>query len=849
DGLPSNNIRDLYEDAEGYLWIALEDQGLCRLSPGFTEGLHTADLGCLTTRDGLYHNGLHRILEDHQGRFWFNTNNGIFWVERSALMARLAGEIPAVASVSYTEAEGMRNREGNGGTQPAGIKASDGRLWFPTQGGVVIIDPDEITSPAPPPVVLEAVQVGDEARQILAQSMEPLALAAGERDLAIHYTAQEFTRPRDVRFQVRLAGYDDVWHDVGERREAQYTNLPPGHYRFEVRAGLGGVWGEAATLALHRPPLLWETAWFYVLLGVMAVMVVGAFIGYRTRRHQAREATLERVVAERTEELARQAEALHETNAALHKANEVKSRFLANISHEFRTPLTLTFGPISDLVEGRFDGLEEARPHFERARRNGHRLLRLINQLLELSRLDAGMLQLQVERQDLALFLRHIAALFEDLAYQRHLLFTRYLPEHAFWHVFDADKLEKIVVNLLSNAFKFTPPHGKVSLSLTQAEDGGARIEVADTGPGIAAGHLPRLFDRFYQIEQAATRAHEGSGIGLSLAKELVDLHEGRIEVESAVGFGSRFIVLLPPLKETPTAARGDRHKAGVQPVVTGEQYALSPVIQDGLAQESPPEASGEENEVVVLVVEDNADMRAYIRAHLASDYRVVEAAHGKVGVTLAQDWVPDLVLSDVMMPEMDGLELCAALKADVRTSHIPVVLLTAKADVENRIAGFESGADAYLPKPFDAEELRVRVRTLIEERQRLRDLFGEAEEATSSAEQAAPVLPAKEVAFLAQVEETIAANLSDADFGVGQLAEAVHMSRRQLLRKLRALTTESPSELLRRMRLEKASVLLQEGGSAKEVAYAVGFKSYPSFSHAFNSVYGMPPSAYAQED
>jgi DNA-binding response OmpR family regulator/two-component sensor histidine kinase len=562
-------------------------------------------------------------------------------------------------------------------------------------------------------------------------------------------------------------------------------------------------------------------------------------------------------VAERTEELARQAEALHETNEALHKASEVKSRFLANISHEFRTPLTLTFGPISDLVEGRFNGLEEARPHFERARRNGHRLLRLINQLLELSRLDAGMMQLQVERQDLALFLRHIAALFEGLAHQRHLLFTRDLPDDPFWHVFDVDKLEKVVVNLLSNAFKFTPPHGKVSLSLTQAEDGGARIEVADTGPGIAAEHLPRLFDRFYQIEQAATRAHEGSGIGLSLAKELVDLHEGRIEVESAVGFGSRFIVLLPPLEataegapatETSATTMGDGHKAGVRRVVEGEQYALSPVIQDGPAQEPVPEAAEEENETVVLVVEDNADMRAYIRAHLASDYRVVEAAHGKAGVTLAQEWVPDLVLSDVMMPEMDGLTLTDVLKTDVRTSHIPVMLLTAKAEVEDRIAGFESGADAYLPKPFDAEELRVRVRTLIEERQRLRVLFGGSESA-SSAEQATPVLPPQEAAFLAQVQETISANLSDAEFGVGQLAEAVYMSRRQLLRKLQALITETPSELLRRTRMEKARALLQKGIPAKEVSHSVGFKSYPSFSHAFNNAYGTPPSVYAQTD
>jgi DNA-binding response OmpR family regulator len=291
----------------------------------------------------------------------------------------------------------------------------------------------------------------------------------------------------------------------------------------------------------------------------------------------------------------------------------------------------------------------------------------------------------------------------------------------------------------------------------------------------------------------------------------------------------------------------GDGYEDGSRPIVENEQFAFLPEPQDAQTLEPAPTEEDEETSALILIVEDNADMRAYLRAHLSPPYRVLEAPHGKEGVRLAQEWVPDLVLSDVMMPEMDGLTLTDVLKTDVRTSHIPVMLLTAKAEVEDRIAGYESGADAYLPKPFDAEELRVRVRGLIEERQRLRVLFGGTESITAE-EQAARALPPQEAEFMARVQEAVEAHLGDATFGVEQLAEAVHMSRRQLLRKLQALITESPSELLRRARLERATCLLKEGHSVKEVAHAVGFKNYASFSRAFNSAYGVLPSAYGQD-
>lgn len=587
-----------------------------------------------------------------------------------------------------------------------------------------------------------------------------------------------------------------------------------------------------------------QRLWVALLLGGLGllVIIIALLVGRMRLRRRALAAIEE----------ARQAEATRAEELRL--ANETKSRFLANISHEFRTPLTLTFGPLDDLLGGRFASIEEARPHLETARRNGGRLLRLINQLLDLSKLDAGALLLQARPHDLVAHLQSLAALFDSIAENRGITFTTHLPDAPLHQVYDSDKIEKVVINLLSNAFKFTEPGGKIGLTLAAAADG-VQIEVVDTGTGIAEENLPHLFDRFYQVESDTTRTHEGTGIGLALAKELVELHSGTIDVQSRVGFGTTFTVTLPVLTKVESSTETKPADAAVDaaPVAVGDGAAQSITgsltIPAALRKDTADdETSEEEGATVVLVVEDNADMRAYIRGHLDDLVSVVEAENGRLGVEEAQAQVPDLVLSDVMMPEMDGLELCAAIKADERTSHIPVVLLTARAQVEHRIAGFASGADAYLPKPFNAEELRVRVQTLIAERRRLRRRFAGVvvAEAEGEKNEAAPSLPPREAAFVEKVEAVINEHIGDTQFGVEQLAEELLLSRRQLFRKLRALTEETPSAIIRRHRLERAALLLAQGAETiKEVSYAVGFQSASSFTKAFQQVHGMTPTEY----
>jgi len=650
--------------------------------------------------------------------------------------------------------------------------------------------------------------------------------------LRFEYAAPSFGTESGTQYQTWLEGLGKEWSLWTAETAKEYTNLREGRYTFRVRArNVDGHASQEGHFAFVVLPPWYRTWWAYGLWALFGLSLVYGGVRWRTTRLKRRTQELERIVEERTEELRR--------------ANETKSRFLANISHEFRTPLTLTFGPLQDFLDRRIQSYDEAQPHFERALRNGRRLLQLINQLLDLSRIESGTLTLQARRQDLNDFLSQVSAQFESLADSRAITLHVGAPPDPFLHGFDADMLENALVNLLANAFKFTPDGGTITLHLHREADGKACIEVGDTGVGIAADHVPYLFDRFYQVDATTTRKREGVGIGLALVKELVALHGGTITVESKVGVGTRFMIHLP---DVPLEAAGLDEEQAPARRTTAAQLTVAEIETSLVAAEAPQASKAvSADATIVLLVEDNADMRAYLRDHLKDHFEVVEAENGKVGLARARELVPDLVLSDVMMPEMDGLDLCKALKHDERTSHIPVVLLTAKADVESRISGFERGADAYLPKPFNAEELQVRVRSLIDQRRALRKKFSRAGGAITITELA---LPSQEVAFLEQVQHVVEARLSDASFGVNALAEEMGMSQRQLLRKLRALTGETSHELIWRLRLERAAQLLrQDVASVKEVAFAVGFKYEASFSRSFRKVYDVSPSEYAEQE
>jgi signal transduction histidine kinase/DNA-binding response OmpR family regulator len=632
---------------------------------------------------------------------------------------------------------------------------------------------------------------------------------------------------------------------AGEQREAVYTKVPPGTDRFEVLAsGPDGGWSpRPAAVTLEVVPHVWETAWFRALaaLAALALLTGGlaAVARLRGARQHARQQQLERLVEERTATIAAQAEKLRELDG-------LKSQFFANISHELRTPLTLTLGPLQDALDGRFGGLHgDLAEQLEVAARNARRLLSLVDQLLDVARLDAGRLRLRLRRGDLAAAVRQRVEAFLPLAERQGIELSLGAPSEPVEVWFDEVQIEKVLDNLLGNALKFTPRGGVVHVEVSPLDDGRVSVSVQDSGPGIPADQLERVFERFYQVEATARRRWPGAGIGLALARQLVEMHRGTITAESAGGEGARFTVTLRRGREHLPAELLDgaepereRRPAGSAPVPTATPH-------EPLRSVEVVALERDVDRTTVLVVDDNPEVRAYIRRHLEPDYRVVEAAGGAEGLERARQLVPDLVVSDVMMPGLDGNALFRSLREDPELEFVPVVLLTAKASAESRIQGLREGVDDYIVKPFDPRELRARVDNLIAARKRLLARFEAAPPRALKVSEVS-VTPADE-AFLARVQAAVEERLGDSELSVEGLAEALACDRSYLLRKLRSLADETPSGLIRSLRLQRAEQLLRAGaGAVSEIAYAVGFKSVAHFSNAFQERYGERPSAFA---
>ena len=654
------------------------------------------------------------------------------------------------------------------------------------------------------------------------------AFAYGAHSLQFEFAATAFDAPELNEYQSRLEGFDRDWSAWSRTPTRVYTNLSPGQYRFLVRGrDLHGRTAESSAYAFSVLPPWYRASWAFALYGV-------GFVGFLV--------LIRRVELQRSRSrLRRELESME--LAKLRELDALKSRFFADISHEFRTPLTLILGPVRQMLEE--PGTPRALERLQVIRGNAESLLLLISQILDLSKLEARGMRLSASAGDLADYVRAIVHSFTAAAETQgvELTFASELPVPMAGgqDYFDRDVLLKIVNNLVGNALKFTPRGGRVSVTVSAAgpASGGAaavpavQIVVADTGVGMPPETLPHIFDRFYQID--GVRAREGIGIGLALVKELVDLHHGTIHVESGVGHGTAFTIQLPT---------GGACLAAGECVPAAEPTAP----RDGRAQivealASPGLPAPSQNDSAVLIVEDNGGVRHFVKEQLRPYYRVLEAENGAQGFDLAASFQPDLVLSDVMMPAMDGYALCRELKHDRRTCHIPVVLLTARAGRDDRLLGFDTGADAYLVKPFDSSELLVQVRNLIELRRRLRQRFS-GPVVLKPSEMAVPTM---DEAFLQKVLDVVQEHLADPEFDVVRLGREVGLSRSQLHRKLRTLTQQSPTLLIRSIRLQRAAELLRhKGGSVAQIAYCVGFNSQAYFAKCFREELGCSPREYA---
>ncbi len=515
----------------------------------------------------------------------------------------------------------------------------------------------------------------------------------------------------------------------------------------------------------------------------------------------------------------------------LKELNALKSRLYTNITHEFRTPLTVILG-IADNIKG---FVQERKL----IRRNGENLLRLINQLLDLSKLDSGTMSMNMVQGDIIKYLRYLSESFYSMAQEKEIALTFHTAEERLEMDFDEGKIEHIVYNLLSNAIKFTKKGGEVKISVSRKKEKGQSwllLSVEDTGQGIDPAQIPHIFDRFYQADNSTTRKGEGTGIGLALTKELITMMDGEIKVKSEQSKGTIFMVSLPAkIKTSPPKTKADFVNLPKKHLETTIKTTLD-ITGEGVEQSI--------NRPLLLLIEDNKDVAAYIKTLLIREYEIITAINGQLGINKALEIIPDIIISDVMMPQKDGFEVCKTLKNDMRTSHIPIILLTAKAEQKDKIIGLQQGADAYLMKPFDKVELFVRLEKLLELRKALQKRY-----ATSAAKPTKEVIskkPTLEDLFLQQLTAATEKIMTNPENAITNLQKAMHLSQMQLYRKLKALTGQTPSLFIRSVRLKKAKQLLKTTDlNVSEIAYEVGFTDPAYFSRAFNEAFGISPSSF----
>ncbi|GAA4455262.1 hypothetical protein GCM10023189_22910 [Nibrella saemangeumensis] len=813
-------INDPYQP-DTYLWVGTKGGGLERLHKPSGQFDH------FTEAQGLPNKVVYGILADEYRNLWLSTNRGLARFNPRTFTFR-----------NYTKADGLQDDEFNTNSY---FRSASGELLFGGVNGLTAFRARDVAGPdaAKPLVHIVSLKVNNKPvvpgapDKLLTEDIvysRALGLDHQQNLLTFEFAVMDYTHPAQNRFRYRLAGIDPDWIEAGTNRFANYTQLVPGNYTLQVMGSADGeTWSDPVAVQFRIHPPFYLTWWAYLFYAGVLVLLV-----WQAYRFQMQRLMLQQKVLYEQKEAGRLAE-----------LDALKTQFFTSISHEFRTPLTLILGPLADLRQR-----APAEPLLTLMERNARRLLALINQLLDLSKLEAGQLKPAFDQGDITAFFRALAGSFQSLAESRQITFVFTQPEPERWATFDRDKLEKIVTNLLGNAFKFTPAGGEVHLSVQYAppaETGAMTVIVQDTGIGIRADKLPYIFDRFYQVSGNMQRPYEGTGIGLALVNELVGVLGGTIQVASTEGAGTTFTVSLPLYRTAAPAPMDDEPARRPFSLLDGiEHEEATPAGQPLPAASLTPDGTEDK---LLLIIDDNADIRAYLRSIFAPEYRIMEAEDGLDGLEKASALLPDLVICDLMMPRLDGFGFCRSLKTQEATSHIPVVMLTARANEENRIEGFDLGADDYLTKPFNRREIQARVRNLLQQRQRLYEWF-----TTRLPRTAVPVIPpaplTAEQQFIDRLTALVEVHLDEPAFSVEALAEAANLSRMQLHRKLKALTNTPATDFIRNIRLARAAELLREGDqSVTQIAYAVGFDSLSYFAKVFQERYGKLPSQYRKPD
>lgn len=818
-----NSVLDILEDSKGRLWIATFD-GLNL----FDEAIN----GFKVYRHNRTHNAVLTVEEDNYGRIWMSTLDGLLE------MTMLDGSsVSKVSFKQYTESDGTQGRQFN---QNAGFKTRQGELVFGGPTGFNILNAKErkadilITKIVFSELELyeQTVDIGDEISGVVVLNKSiseatEIVLPPDKNFFSIKFSALNYFNPERDRYMYTLDGLNTDWLPVdAKNHEIVFNSLNPGHYTLRVKAAnRDGVWSEhEATLTIIMNPPFWKTKTafaLYALILLIALVITRRLI-------QQREGVKFALEQERRE--------IHR----VHELDMMKVKFFTNVSHEFRTPLTLILTPIERLIKKATD--PDQIVQFQLIQRNGKRLMKLVNQLLDFKKLEVHDIKFNPSKGDIVNFIKDTALSFSDLSEKKNITLEFHSSVDHFETLFDQDKLEKILFNLLSNAFKFTLERGVVSVRLaliTGDNDPLIQIDVRDTGIGIPEDKLDKIFEPFFQTDLPRSIVNIGSGIGLAITKEFVRIHGGRIMVESEVGKGSCFRVMLPVIE--PASIQED---ALPEQALTLEAGHEQKDVRDGmLSSDQHDKLPDKPKKRSLLLVEDSDDFRFYLKDNLKFLYTIQEAKNGVEGWNMTLTLQPDLIVSDIMMPEMNGIELCTKIKSDERVSHIPVILLTARSSEEQRLEGFKTGADDYITKPFNFEVLEARINNLLRRREKSQKTFRNTLEVKSSELQITPL----DVKFIENAVKCVEKNVSASDFSVEDLAIELGISRAYVFKKILALSGKTPLEFIRTIRLQHAAQLLEKSQlSVREIAYKVGFNNPKYFTKYFKEQFNVLPSDYA---
>jgi len=771
------------------LWVGTNGDGL------FSYHVKTAKVENFTIGNGLPDNVIYGILPDEYNNLWLSTNRGLVKFSYS--------------SENDYQIENFGINDGLQGLEfntDAYYKDKNGTLYFGGLKGINWFKPEHLTkNPNIPKTIISKISVFDKEIDVLDESN----FESNQNTISFSFQSLNFSKPNGNSFKYRLINHEDAWHDSGTNNEVRYVNLPPNHYTFEVlSANYDGVWNTnpaTYSFTILKP---WYATNFAKIIYVLLVVLFAIFL-YRYlkwRWHVKNQLRLE-----------------HEETERLKKLDEFKTKLYTNISHEFRTPLTLISGPIeSQLSKPNLTKQDEK--ELSLVKRSSIRLLNLVNQMLDLSKLESGNLKLAVSKGDLSLLLKQLVKLYELKASEKQIHFSNNIePIKDAW--FDREVIEKIVTNLLSNAVKYTPEKGKIHFE-SKVQEGQIIISVVNNGNTHTEQDLPKLFKRYYQT----SKNNDGVGIGLSLVKELAVLCHGNI-VANTMNEDIQFTVTLPI----------ERLSFNTNEI--SEETFIKNVEDETVVMPVNNSVNGEKqtNKPLLLIVEDDEDIRMFVHSIFKNAYKIKQAIHGEEGIKQAIKHIPDIIISDVMMPKADGIQLCNTLKFDERTSHIPIILLTAKSGHEHEMEGLKTGADDYITKPFNTERLKLKVEKLIENRRQLQKHFSKTLSINPEL-----AITSTETEFLKRLQAVLDKHITDPEFTSEQFSKLMQTSRTQLHRKLKAITNMTTSEFIRSQRLKLAKELLQKSDATiSEIAYQVGFNTPSYFIKCFKEIYHCTPNEY----